>query len=79
MLELQAAKTALQRGMIVRAKNHGGVRVATAIANRPKDQLDLLGLVAVPDVDWDYVDKHAEAWGVQAVVARMRALAAGGT
>lgn len=82
--ELQAAKTALQRAVVARAVDHGGVRVATpedlivlkAIANRPKDQVDLLGLVRLPSIDWAYVDGHAHDWGVADVVARVRALAA---
>ena len=83
VLELQMAKTGLQRSAIGRANDHGGVRVATpedlivfkAIANRPKDQIDLLGLVGLPDIDWDYVDARASEWGVLAVIARVRALA----
>jgi hypothetical protein len=84
VLELQAAKTALQRAVIARANDCGGVRVATpedliilkAIANRPKDQIDLLGLVRLPSIDWGYVDAHARDWGVDAVLARIRGLAA---
>lgn len=84
ILELQTAKTTLQRSVIARANDHGGVRVATvedliifkAIANRPKDQIDLLGLVRHPNVDWSYVDAQARDWGVEAVIARVRALAA---
>ena len=83
VLELQMAKTGLQRSAIERAHNHGGVRVATpedlivfkAIANRPKDQVDLLGLVRLPAIDWGYVDARASEWGVLAVIARVRALA----
>lgn len=84
ILELQTAKTALQRAVIARANDHGGVRVATAedlvvfkaIANRPKDQIDLLGLVRLPNIDWVYVDAQARDWGVEPVIARARALAA---
>jgi len=84
VLELQTAKTGLQRSAIARAKNHGGVCVATpedlivfkAIANRPKDQIDLLGLVRVAGIDWAYVDVQARDWGVDAIIARIRALAA---
>lgn len=84
ILELQTAKTALQRSAIARAHDHGGVRVATpedlivfkAIANRPKDQIDLLGLARLPGLDWSYVDVQARDWGVEAVIARVRALAA---
>lgn len=84
ILELQTAKTGLQRAVIARANDHGGVRVATAedlvvfkaIANRPKDQIDLLGLVRLPNIDWGYVEAQARDWGVEAVIARARALAA---
>lgn len=84
ILELQTAKTALQRSAIARAQIHAGVRVATpedlivfkAIANRPKDQIDLLGLVRLPNIDWAYVDVEARNWSVDAVIANVRALAA---
>jgi hypothetical protein len=84
VLELQTAKTGLQRSAIARAHDHAGVRVASpedlivfkAIANRPKDQIDLLGLVRLPGIDWSYVDAQARDWGVDAVIARVRALAA---
>lgn len=83
VLELQTAKTALQRSAIARAHDHAGVRIASpedlivfkAIANRPKDQIDLLGLVRLTDIDWAYVDAQARDWGVEAVIARVRALA----
>ena len=82
-LELQTAKTAMQRTAVARAIDHGGVRVASpedlivfkAIANRPKDQIDLLGLARLPNVDWGYVDRQAKDWGVDDVIARVRALA----
>lgn len=85
ILELQTAKTALQRSAIARANTHAGVPVATpedlivfkAVANRPKDQIDLLGLVRLPDLDWAYVDAQAHAWGVTSVIARVRALVEG--
>jgi hypothetical protein len=83
VLELQAAKTALQRSTIARAHEHAGVRVATAedlvvfkaIANRPKDQIDLLGLLSLPGLDDAYIDAQARDWGVEAVIARVRSLA----
>lgn len=86
VLELQVAKTALQRSAIARAHDHDGVRVATpedlivfkAIANRPKDQIDLLGLVRLHGIDWAYVDRQARDWGVTSVIAGARALAASG-
>lgn len=84
ILELQTAKTGLQRSAIARASDHAGVRVATpedlivfkAIANRPKDQIDLLGLVRIAGIDWGYVEAQALDWGVDAVITRARALAA---
>jgi predicted nucleotidyltransferase len=83
-IELQTAKTALQRTAIARAIDHDGIRVASpedlivfkAIANRPKDQIDLLGLTRLPNIDWSYVDHQARDWGVDDVIARVRALAA---
>lgn len=83
VLELQTAKTSLQRSAIARARDHAGVRVASpedlivfkAIANRPKDQIDLLGLVRLPGIDWAYVNAQASDWGVDVVIARVRALA----
>ncbi len=84
VLEVQTAKTALQRSVIERAIDHAGVRVASpedlivfkAIANRPKDQIDLLGLVRLPNLDWAYVDAQARDWGVEGVITGVRALAA---
>lgn len=83
VFEVQVAKTALQRSAIARAVDVGGVRVATpedlivfkAIANRPRDQIDLLGLVRLAAIDWAYVDAQARDWGVEAVIERMRAAA----
>jgi hypothetical protein len=83
ILELQTAKTALQRDVVDRAIDHGGVWVASpedlivfkAIANRPKDQIDLLGLVRLPNIDWSYVNAHARDWGVEGVLTRIRSLA----
>jgi hypothetical protein len=85
VLEVQAAKTALQRSVIERAVVHQSAHVATpedlillkSIANRPKDQLDLLGLVALPGLDWGYIDTHAHAWGTTDVIARLRGQGSG--
>jgi hypothetical protein len=81
-LELQAAKTAFQRELIERARplRSGLLRVATPedlivlklIADRPKDQIDLLGLAALPDLDWAYVDRWAKVWGVHERATRLR-------
>ena len=80
-LEVQTAKTDLQREVIRRAVvAEDGVRIASVedlivlklIANRPKDQADLLALVALPDVDWPYVERWADAWSVGDVLSRLR-------
>lgn len=72
-MEIQAAKTALQREVIRRAVvSEEGMRVATAedlvilklIADRPKDQADLAGLVRLPGLDWAHVERWAEQWGL---------------
>jgi hypothetical protein len=81
VLEVQAAKTAFQREVIRRAVvGAQGERVATIedllvsklIADRPKDQADLLGLAALPDVDWGYVEHWAAEWGVTDRLRRLR-------
>ena len=73
VLELQAAKTAFQHEVIRRAMETAeGVRVATPedlivlklIANRPKDRIDLLGLLALPDLDRSYIERWADEWQV---------------
>jgi hypothetical protein len=80
-LEVQAAKTDFQREVIRRAvMTDDGVRVASPedlivlklIANRPKDQVDLLALAALPDLDWPYVERWADAWGVRALLDALR-------
>lgn len=81
VLELQVAKTAFQREVIRRAVSvTDGPRVATVedlivmklIANRPKDQADLHGLAALSAVDWPYVERWADEWGVASVLQRLR-------
>jgi hypothetical protein len=32
--------------------------VMKLIAHRPKDRIDLLGLVALPGLDWSYVERR---------------------
>lgn len=80
LLEVQAAKTPFQREVIERAvASPSGLRVATVedllvlklIADRPKDQGDLDGLARRPGIDWAYVERWANEWGVE---ARLRAL-----
>lgn len=81
VLEIQAAKTDLQREVIRRARStSGGIPVATAedlivlklIADRPKDRQDLLGLVALPGLDWSHVERWAEEWGVADRLSALR-------
>jgi hypothetical protein len=83
VIEIQGAKTALQREVIRRAVPIAdGVRVATPedlillklIANRPKDRADLAGLVRLPDLDWSYVDRAAREWDVAELLAELRRL-----
>lgn len=58
-----------------------GLRVATPealiplkrIANRAKDQIDLLGLLALRDIDWTYVERRAREWEVASLLAELRA------
>lgn len=72
-LDIQTAKTAYQRQLVARAvATRAGLPVATAedlvilklIAHRPKDVVDLRGLIALPDLDWAYVEQWAAAWEV---------------
>lgn len=80
-IELQAAKTRLQDEVIQRARRDArGVATATAedlillklIAHRPKDLADLAGLLALPDIDWAYVEDRARDWEVLDRLARLR-------
>lgn len=83
-LEVQASKTAFQREVLRRAAAAGTPRIATPedlivlklIANRPKDRIDLLGLLQLDGLDWAYVERWAAAWDV---VDRLRALRGGGS
>lgn len=81
VVELQVAKTDFQREVIRRAVRDGDVRVATPedlvvmklIADRPKDQVDLLGLIALGGLDWDYIERWAAEWGVRDRLDTVRA------
>lgn len=84
LIEVQAAKTPLQREVVRRAVASGsGLRVATAedlivlklIADRPKDQGDLDGLARLPGIDWVHVERWAAAWGLEDRLRRLRAQA----
>ena len=82
VLELQGAKTAFQHELIRRARpiGAGSLRVATPedlivlklIADRRKDQVDLLGLAALSTLDWAYIEHWARIWGVQEKAADLR-------
>lgn len=72
-LDIQTAKTAYQQQLVARAvATREGLPVATAedlvilklIAHRPKDVVDLRGLIALPDLDWAYIEQWAVAWEV---------------
>lgn len=76
-VEIQVAKTPFQREVIQRARaDEIGLCVATPedlvvmklIANRPKDQIDLIGLLGLAALDWAYIERWADAWGVMDVL-----------
>jgi hypothetical protein len=81
VLEFQAAKTELQDRIIGRAlRDSRGLRVPTPedliilklIANRSKDQIDLVGLCGLLDLDWDYVERWAREWQVSELLQQIR-------
>jgi len=81
ILEVQAAKTRFQGEVIRRARGGAaGVRIATVedlivmklIADRAKDQIDLVGLVALPAIDWVYIERWAEEWQILDRLRRIR-------
>jgi hypothetical protein len=78
-VEIQVAKTPFQREVIQRARADDiRLRVATPedlivmklIANRPKDQIDLIGLLGLAALDWSYIERWADEWGVTDVLRR---------
>ena len=78
-VEIQVAKTPFQREVIQRARvDDTGLCVATPedlivmklIANRPKDQIDLIGLLGLAALDWPYIERWADEWGVTDVLRR---------
>jgi hypothetical protein len=83
-VEFQTAFTEYQELLIDRAVPISGaesIRAATPedlvilklIANRPKDQRDLLELGQMPDIDWAYVEEWAPIWGIVERLASYRA------
>jgi hypothetical protein len=85
-LEVQTAKTEFQRESLRRAAASGNVpRIATPedlivmklIANRPKDQIDLQGLVQLDGLDWAHVERWAAEWDVSDRLRALRGVAAG--
>lgn len=83
IIELQTSKTAFQREVIERARQEHGLSVATPedlivmklIADRPKDQIDVLGLLRLPGLNWEYIESWAQRWSVNDRLARLRAVA----
>ena len=82
IIEVQAAKTDLQRSVVDRAlRLESGLRVATVedllvlklIADRPKDQGDLASLSARADIDWSYVERWCREWEIEDRLRRLRA------
>ncbi len=80
VIDVQISKTDYQREVIDRATEVDGLRIATAedliimklIANRAKDRIDLEGLIVLPDIDWQYVQKWASMWDVADRLATLR-------
>jgi hypothetical protein len=50
--------------------------VLKLIADRPKDRQDLLGLVALPDLDWAHIERWSAEWGLSDRLASLRREAA---
>lgn len=80
-VEVQSAKTDLQRELVARAKrSESNLRVATPedlivlklIAYRPKDRLDLFGLVRLTNIDWSYIERWCDLWQVSERLAEVR-------
>lgn len=38
--------------------------VLKLIADRRRDRIDLEGLAALPDLDWAYIERWCNAWGI---------------
>ena len=80
VIEIQTAKTRLQHSVVARAASADGVRIATPedlivlklIAYPPEDRADLAGLAALPGIDWGYVERWADEWGVADRLVQVR-------
>ena len=83
-VEFLTAKTPFQESVLRRSRPVPGARwlsVATPedlivmklIADRRKDQNDLLGLVELPGLDWPYIEAEARVWEIEDRLARLRA------
>ncbi len=46
--------------------------VMKLIANRARDRADIEGLLGLPAIDWDYVERWATAWGTLEELRRLR-------
>jgi hypothetical protein len=85
-LEVQTAKTEFQREVLRRAASRQErPRIATPedlivmklIAYRPKDRIDLLGLIELPALDWGYVERWADEWQVRDRLETLRGAGGG--
>jgi hypothetical protein len=84
VVEIQAAKTEFQQQVLARAVTvESGVKIATPedlivlklIANRAKDRVDILGLLRLPNLDWDYIERCSREWETDALLRELRAQA----
>jgi hypothetical protein len=83
VLEIQPAKTELQRELVRRAQRQSGsVVTATVedllilklIAWRSKDRIDLEGLARLDGVDWAYVRRWCDSWEIGDRLSALRTL-----
>ena len=83
IVDLIAAKTPFQTGLIERAKRGEGqwfpvatpedLIVLKLIANRTRDHIDVDTLARQETIDWAYVEQWARTWEVEDRVAALRA------
>ncbi len=79
-LEVQISKMDYQEEVIRRSRSVDGLKIATPedlivmklIADRPKDHIDLQGLIQLPDIDWPYIEKWASEWEINDRLSRVR-------